>query len=437
MTSMSERGFSADDLAGLEPTESGGNVELIDPATGEWMMRFERVHLDHAVETSTGSATAAVVARSFTEALPGLAQMFRASMSHAPGTVQQTAEVGYRVVFSPSVQKGINSGSLRMMQSARGTLPTAINNSGKIVQTAAVVAPDAVAATAGAAAVSGAAVAGGAAAAGGVAATATIASVAIAALPIVLVVGAGIAASMAHQRWLEQTFGQLQGSLDRLETRLRDDDLGTLESADRLMDMLAEDLSGGSIPEQLKLELAAVQARIDALYWSRRRYVERYKRQLEERQTAHEVKTGKTSAWAGRTAEQIVDEDQGVIDELVVFTQAMITRARVTAATAAVLAADGEAAAAIRRIDELDTTMRRDYFDLYNRVTALASNAPEMNRWKQLIDRGTTQTAIERVAVLAGAMDQAIGSALPDRDEAGVLPVFAASELEDLFVQDL
>lgn len=437
MTSDSGHGFSADDLAGLSATESGGAVELVNPATGEWLMRFERVNLDRAVETSTGSATAAVVARSFAEAVPGLVQMFRASMEYAPEIVHQSAEVGYRVVFSPAVQKGINNGSLKMMQSASGTLPTALNGSGKIVETAVIAAPAAAASSAGVAAVGGAAVAGGAAAAGGVAATATVTSVAIAALPVVLVVGAGIAASMAHQRWLEQTFGQLQGSLDRLETRLRDDDLGTLESADRLMDLVAEDLSGGSIPDQLKLELAAVQTSVDALYWSRRRYVERYKRQLEERQTAHELKTGETSAWAGRTAKQIVDEDQGVIDELVVFTQAMITRARVTAATAAVLAADGEATSAIRRIDELDTTMRRDYFDLYNRVSALASNAPEMKRWKQLIDRGTTQTAIERVAVLAGAMDQAIGSALPDRNEAGVLPVFAASEIADLFVLDV
>lgn len=405
--------LATNDLEGLTATEgSDGTISLHDPVTGFWVARLEP-HTVEPLMVNRGSASATVpIVQGLADALPELSRLLSKSSGDA------AKSVGYQVVFSPAVQRGLNNGTLRLMQGSRGAIPNAINASGQVVEKA-VVAGTAVTSASG----SVAKVGGTSVAVGGTAAVAT------AALPVVLIVGAGVAASYAQQRWLEKAFENIQASLDRIETRLRDDDLGALEAADNFINLIVDSISMGSIPDQLRLELSTIQNKVDSIYFSRRRFVERYKGTLEERQTSFEVKKDRTSAWAGKTAKELSDDDLGIMDELIVFTQAMVTRARVTSASAMVLANDGAASEAVQRIEQLRSAMRRDYFDLHNRVSALARHEPESNRWQQMTDRGSKKSAVERVTMLAEAMDAAIGSSLPDDDEQLTLPVFSVSDL--------
>lgn len=74
----------------------------------------------------------------------------------------------------------------------------------------------------------------------------------------------------------------------------------------------------------------------------------------------------------------------------------MVCRARLTTATAAGLAAEGDGETALRLMDHLDKDLRRYYHDLHNRIAKL--------------------------------MEQAVGASLPERD-AGVSRLVSADSL--------
>ena len=119
----------------------------------------------------------------------------------------------------------------------------------------------------------------------------------------------------------------------------------------------------------------------------------------------------------------LADDGSGTIDELVVYFQAMLTRARITAATAGVLAADGDSVAAIRMIDDLQVSIRRDYFDVHNRLSALSRSPMDVSRWRRLLPGDAAGKAHRTVELLAGDLDKVIGGRLPEPDAIVELPV--------------
>lgn len=293
------------------------------------------------------------------------------------------------------MRKGLLDGSLGLM--GGGKLPVAVDQAGKIVGQARVASmPGASATSAGV---------GAGAGAGALALTAG-------AWPMIVGAGAATAAVVAQQRWLESTFAGLADRLDRIETRLRDDDLGALDGADRLVELLSP-VGLAFVPSQLQIELAVARRQVDGIYFSRQRFVERVKRAIEAQQVAEEGKSGKRLAWAGDIAERLADG--GVVDEIVVFVRAMVSRARLAAVTASLLATESPGTA-LALLDSIDGTMRHDYWDLQRRLMALARARPESQILRRFVDRGQAERAVLNTRSLSDVLSQGVGERLPERD---------------------
>lgn len=363
------------------PTESG--LEIVDQALALWLARIEPGATAIAAASSAG-----VLGRSalmgLGQSLPGLAELLRT-----------LPDDGLRVIFSPEVRKGLVDGTYQLMSKGSHQIATAVDSSGRTVEHAVV--------------------AGTVGGAGAVAAGVTV-------WPVVLAAGVATAAAMAEHRWLDQAFGEVHQSLARIETRLRDDDLGRLIAVDNLVGLIGEDVWFGEIPEQLRTEIVYARQDVDAIFWSRRRFVERFAAELSELQARHEAKTGRREAWAGDRAVEIVEEAG---DELVVFLASLITRGRITAVAASLLARDGAVAPALRMLDGLTDSTRTGYFDLYNRVKALDRADPTAPTWRKLIGplSNKGEEAVATVHQLATVMDRNIGERLPERDALLELPV--------------
>src|SRR5690606_17382510 len=133
---------------------------------------------------------------------------------------------------------------------------------------------------------------------------------------------------------------------------------------------------------------------------ARRRFVDRFKRALEAAQNEHEAKTGERTAWVGKVTDELADRRTGVVDELVLFLQAMIARARLGAITASVLAADGDSLHAVRLLTAIEDEMRTDYYDLHNRIAALARGERAEKAWDRV-----RAIAGKRLPMLAAGTD--------------------------------
>ena len=374
----------ADPSQELTLADTTGGVEIVDRAIDAWIVRFEPTDLG-VDQPPIATAAAAATLASFATQLPELKRLLGGEQRH------------FRIVFSSEARKALLDGRYSLMRSGGDALPMAVDAAGRVAEVARV-AP------------------GVATGAGG---TVAVGAALTVAWPLALAAGMGAAAAIAEQRWLEKTFGELQASLHRLEVRLRDNDFGVLEAANRLVDVLAV---GGdqAMPSMLRLELAHAHHTVESVYWARRRFVERFKRNLEDAQNKHEAKTGSASAWAGSVASDLGSASTGTVDELVVFVAAMISRARTTAALGAALASDGDGLAALRLIDALHESLRDDYSDLDRRLSALAKAEPSVSRWRQMLplltDDEDARRARDLTRRLTEQMHATIGSALPARE---------------------
>ena len=375
----------------LQIRSSGAGIEIIDRALDTWLVRVEPGAAGLQAAASPAGMVGRATMRGLVDAMPTLGD-----------ALKQLPDEGLKVVFSPAVQKGLRDGTFRLATKGANQTAMAVNAStGRLVEQGVVASTAGVASGAGAAAVTGASAA--------------------VLWPVALAVGVATAAAIAERHWLEKTFGELQQSLARIETRMRDDDLGRLIAVDRTIDLLGEDVLFGEIPDQMRTELAIARQDVEAVFWSRRRFVDRFAAELSALQTQHEAKTGKADAWAGERAVEIVEQAG---EELVVFLASLITRGRITAMTAAVLANDGAVSTSLRMLDGLTDTTRTGYFDLYNRVRALDRAVPSGPKWKQLnpfSDHG--EAAVNTVHQLSDLMSASIGDHLPEREQAVALPV--------------
>jgi hypothetical protein len=352
----------------------GREPELIESETAlpdaEWLLRLEPVP-DFESSRSVEPALIGLVA-GLAQAAPVLQQL----LSQTPAL---------QVAFSPATMAALQAGTLKFMG---GSMPAAVSQAGKIGEHARLV-PGA-----------------GAAIGTGGALTLTTA------LPLVLV-AAGVAASIAHERWLQQAFTGLSDQLDRIETRLRDDDLGTLDAADRLADLIVR-LATDQLPDQLRLELAEARQNVEGIYFSRRRFVERFESFLEQSQDDAERRARLETAWVGDIAKRMASDD--LVAELVVFLRAMITRARLAAFTAGVLANAGDVSVALTLLDEIEDHVRQDYWPLQRRLAALARTQPDDALLSRFMKAKERSRAVENAKRVSGALEEAIGARLPERD---------------------
>lgn len=72
---------------------------------------------------------------------------------------------------------------------------------------------------------------------------------------------------------------------------------------------------------------------------------------------------------------------------------------------------------AFRIIDGVRSSIRHDYFDLHNRLAALARNEIDASIWKNPFSSEDRKHAHEMVSFLSDSLDRAIGEHLPEPDE--------------------
>jgi len=105
----------------------------------------------------------------------------------------------------------------------------------------------------------------------------------------------------------------------------------------------------------------------------------------------------------------------------------MLTRARIATASAALLVTEGDALSAFHMIDGVRSSIRHDYFDLHNRLAALARNEIDASIWKNPFSSKDRRKAHDIVTILSGNLDRAIGEHLPEPDEAAEFAVPASA----------
>jgi hypothetical protein len=411
-----------------------GVIRLESEATGSWIVELmPRIDLAPVPSATAPPPAAIAVAQALATALPELAGLLQKSGSVAGAGAGAIGEAGDLVVrFSPEIRKGIVDGSYALVRNGIRTLPKVRNTlTGHFDETAEVVGAigatagtAAVVSSAGGAGVAGAGAAGAAGAAGVAGATGITATVA---LPLVIAAGAALAASWAQQRWLEQTFAGVERALARIETRLRDDDFGTLDAAEALLEVIGDRAAFGDLAPQVRAELAVAHRQVEAIYRSRLRFVERFKVDLERWQVQAVRKDGKPVTWTPEVVDALIEDDSTTVAELVVFFQAMLTRARISTASAALLVTEGDAMSAFRIIDGVRSSIRHDYFDLHNRLAALARNEIDASIWKNPFSSKDRRNAHEIVSILSGNLDRAIGEHLPEPDEVAEFAVPASA----------
>lgn len=353
------------------------------------LLRLETMPAFVAPEVVAPASSAAMVAalRSVAESSPAAAALF-----------QKSAELGtgMMVVFPPEVMKGLKDGSLRLMKTATGDAATAVNSAtGKIVKPGRVVS-----ASAGASAGGTVATAGGAAAMAGMA-------------PLLIPLAIAGVAAYAQQAQLEKALASIQAAVDRIEARLEDTDHGICDAAEAFLLTAGHAIQFGPLPPYLRLELAAQRARVEALYGSRRRWVRRFKEQLELEQIEYETKKDERQPWVD-AVEKLAREGK-LVDEIVLFVRSLLAQAKLDALAAACVAEEGSAEVAMRILDTSARELRSEFFDLHNRLRPLATFAPVKGlRDKVPLMGSRTERAHTVVKALVEQLDQHVLPNIPN-----------------------
>lgn len=348
----------------LECRQSDASVEVVDTGLGSWVMRLSPT-------TATPSSSGRLVSSSVA-AVGALAQ----SLTPVGAVVSVAANAGQsmQVAFSSATQGAIQSGALSLMSSPTGVLPMAVDSAGRIRELARVLP------------------------AGGV-----IAGPAL--LPILLPAAAAAAASYYQHQALQATLDGIHEVVDRIEERLRDDDWAVLEAGDDLPRTLVQTDGGWDVPDQLRMELAVSRQAVERVFRSRRRFAHQLVRKLD----AHTV--GRPDPWTDKVR-KLVKGDHNWI-EVSIFLEAMVVRARLTAATAFVLATDGEARASAALITNAVSELASSYDPLLKALEPLAGRRPD----GRLLDRVPGRRASDEdrfrfVGSLVGEMRAGIGHVL-------------------------
>lgn len=289
----------------LELVERDGIVELRDRKLDSALLATFRPVTGPSKDPDKLLPAAQAMARSLAEAIPAAQSIMQSS--------------GRLVVeFTPAVQRSLHSGALSLMQSSRGTLATAVDGSGRIVQH------------------------------GRVVQVGTGAAFAAAAPALFLGVAANVMAAAQMAR-IEQAIAQVQRTVARIEQRTWDDDVGKVHAAATLSAVIRPSLARGRVGEQLRIELAVTAREVEALYYARRRTSERLILALEER----------AGTW-GDAVSRLLAGEETASTEAELFMAAAIARAGLLSARAGLLALDGDHEAALELTGIVDGDVARD-----------------------------------------------------------------------------
>jgi hypothetical protein len=219
---------------------------------------------------------------------------------------------------------------------------------------------------------------------------------------------AGAAAAQMHQ--IQAALEDIQKRLLEVVDRVRDDDHGELTAADTLVGPLLAAAMNGHVPSQLAAELAVHRQRVDAIYFSRQRFVERFRDELEARQDRHAARKDESRAWA-RGATKAFGDRETFEAEVLIYARAMAIRARLSLCTAAVVSLDGEPDVAQWMLRDLGEGTADSFGDLVRRLGALAREDPGWT-WIPLTGRKELQASAKQ---LASFLENQIAPQLPAR----------------------
>lgn len=229
--------------------------------------------------------------------------------------------------------------------------------------------------------------------------------------PAVALAAGAAAVSVAQQQRLDRTLALIEQRLDAVVDRLRDDDHGRLDAAEALLDQLEQRASAQPSP-QLRSELAAARHSADAVYFARRRFVERLGEAIGDAQAASDD-DGVAQTWAAGVVDAVGDTDQ-LRSELLVYLRALVVRARLATSTAGILAADGHLEDAGRLLDHTVDDLRDDFYRIYRRLRPLAQWAPKRPLpWRRRELERAHQTVVEVFELMASEVEPS----LPDADD--------------------
>jgi hypothetical protein len=244
-------------------------------------------------------------------------------------------------------------------------------------------------------------------------------------LPILLPAAAAAAASFYQHQVLQATLDGIREVVDRIEERLRDDDWAVLEAGDDLARALVDADGDWDVPDQLRTELAVARQAVERVFRSRRRFAQHLVRKLDAETY------GRPDPWTDEVRKLVKGEHNWI--EVSIYLQAMVVRARLTAATAFVLATDGEARAAAALTRSAVGELSASYDPLLKSLVPLAERRPE----DSLLDRvpgwrSSDEDRFRFVGSLVGEMRSGIGQALDavNDDMAIVIPAHQVKALE-------
>ena len=228
-------------------------------------------------------------------------------------------------------------------------------------------------------------------------------------LPILIPAAAAAAASYYQHQALQATLDGIREVVDRIEERLRDDDWAVLEAGDELARTIVDADGGWDVAGQLRTELAVARQAVERVFRSRRRFAQMLVRKIDDQAF------GRTDPWTDEVR-KLVKGDHNWI-EVSIYLEAMIVRSRLTAATAFVLATDGDARAASVLTQSAIGELSASYNPLLRSLVPLAERRPE----ERLLDRvpgrrSSDEDRFRFVGNLVAEMRPGIGVALEARE---------------------
>ena len=314
---------------------------------------------------------------------------------------------GLRVEFPPEVMEGLRNGTLQLLTTKSGEqLATAVKGGSKTFA-------------------ANARVVGSADTAGKLGAGAVLTTGAVVMLPIAI----AAIASYQQQQQLERALGNIQATLDRIEERLRDEEHGVCDAAGSFIDLALQASEHGPLPPYLRAELASHRVRVEGVYGARRRFIGRFKTELERQQIEVEQKKGVRQPWVETV--QDMAKDGRLEDEIVLFIRALIAQSRLDAFAATCLAEEGLPELAMKVLHDSASELRSEFFDLHNRLSPLARIEPPRGVKDRVPLMSRSLAKVHATAkTLVDQLDQQVLPGIPDpRDDQPLLIELSAHDV--------
>ncbi|MGI9600734.1 MAG: hypothetical protein ACR2QE_02535, partial [Acidimicrobiales bacterium] len=196
--------------------------------------------------------------------------------------------------------------------------------------------------------------------------------------PLTVLTAGAAAMSLVQQQYLARSISQIDRKISAVVTRLQHDDHGTLAAANELLELVMHSAAHGTVPEQLRLELAQTRVRVNAIHHSRAQPVSDF---------VDRITTDEGELAGGSAVADAIDDPEDFQREMLLYLDTVLVRGRLATITALVVAADGHGADAQRLLEEASSTTRGEFYRLQRPLSALAARAREASRLRSLTSR--------------------------------------------------